>query len=324
MSRRLPALLLGLLIVALGACQRGRSTSPATPTSPAHGPADIDGSLQSGGLTRTYHVHLPAGYSAARPAPLVLAFHGGGGDGAGMSRLTHLSDAADRFGFVVVYPDGYQQHWGDGRGVTPSERDGVDDVAFVAVLLDTLASQFAIDTRRVYATGISNGGFFSERLACDLSARISAIASVAATMSANLAARCAPARPVPYLLIHGTADPIVPYDGGQVGGQLAGERGAAISAADSVQKWAVLDGCPSPPHVAALPDTAHDGTQVRRTVYTGCATGSQVQFYSVEGGGHTWPGGLQYLPVAVVGKTSRQIDAGDVIWGFFAQFSLPS
>ena len=266
-----------------------------------------------GGLTRTYLGHLPPAYDGVSPLPLVLAFHGGGGRASGMNELTHLNDVADKHGFVVVYPDGYKLHWGDGRGVSPSEMDGVDDVAFVSALIDALARQYKLDLRRVYATGISNGGFFSERLACDLSNKIAAIASVAATLSQNLADSCAPGRPVSFLLIQGTADPLVPWQGGQV----VGERGQVVSAAAAIQKWVGLDGCAGAPTMSSLPDTAHDGTQVQITQYTGCQQQTEVALYLVQNGGHTWPGGKQYLPESIVGKASRQCDAGEVIWAFF-------
>ena len=117
--------------------------------------------LHVGGMFRTYVVYLPVAYTPGRAYPLVLAFHGRGTTASWMARRTHLNRVADEHRFLVVYPDGYHEQWGDGRGHTPSERDGVDDVAFIATLIETLRTQLPIDARRIYATGISNGGFFT-------------------------------------------------------------------------------------------------------------------------------------------------------------------
>jgi polyhydroxybutyrate depolymerase len=305
-------LLAGMLVLAFAACQRA---GQAQPVPIQH---DFSGSLSSGGLTRTYQGHLPASYADAQRLPLVLALHGHGGDGQGMQRLTHLNSLADRHGFIVVYPDGYQKSWADGRGATEADQAGVDDVGFLSALIDTLAGRFKVDRSRVYVTGISNGGFMSERLACDLANKVAAVAAVAATMPTGLAARCAPQRPVPFLLMQGTSDPLVPAQGGDV----RGERGTVLSASATAQKWVSIDGCSAPPVTGNEPDVANDGTRVSYETYSGCRDASAVALYLVEGGGHTWPGGLQYLPAALIGKTSRDIDAGEVIWSFFQPRAL--
>ncbi|HEU5370452.1 MAG TPA: PHB depolymerase family esterase, partial [Ktedonobacterales bacterium] len=183
-------LLAGLLLLALAACQHAGQAQPAPIRH------DFSGSLSSGGLTRTYQGHLPSSYDGVKALPLVLALHGHGGDGQGMLRLTHLNRIADQHGFIVVYPDGYQKSWADGRGATEADQAGVDDVGFLSALIDALANQYKVDQKRVYVTGISNGGFMSERLACDLSNKVAAVAAVAATMPTGLAARCAPQEPV--------------------------------------------------------------------------------------------------------------------------------
>lgn len=221
MKRGLGILLALLLLSALAACQRGQAASTAQ---------DFSGSLVVGGLTRSYLGHLPAGYDGSRPVPLLLALHGGGGQAKGMNGLTHLNKIADERGFLVVYPDGYKLHWGDGRGISPSERDGVDDVAFISMLIDHLEGQYKIDQRRIYATGISNGGFFAERLGCDLAGRLAGIASIAATLSVYLDQHCQPARPISFLLFQGTGDPLVPWQGGEV----IDERGEIVSADEAV------------------------------------------------------------------------------------------
>jgi polyhydroxybutyrate depolymerase len=301
--------LAGLLLFALAACQRlgqGRLQH------------DFSGSLSFGGLTRTYRGHLPSSYENTAALPLLLALHGHGGDGQGMERLTHLNTFADQHSFIVVYPDGYQKSWADGRGATEADQAHVDDVGFLSTLIDTLASQYKVDRSRVYVTGISNGGFMTDRLACDLADKIAAAAAVAAPMPTNLADRCAPKRPMPYLLMQGTADPLVPAQGGQI----LGERGVVLSTSATMQKWVGIDGCKATPARGSEPDTANDGTSVSYETYSGCQKNSAVMLYLVEGGGHTWPGGLQYLPESLIGKTSRDVDADALIWAFLQPRTL--
>jgi polyhydroxybutyrate depolymerase len=308
----------------LGPAEAGSAGNSLTTQRPAAakstqagaGANESRGTLEFGGLTRTYLVHLPLSYDARKRWPLVLALHGGGGAGPGTQRLTHLGEIADRRGFIVVYPDGIRRGWADGRSTTAAERSGVDDVGFISALLDKLAGEYSIDSARVYATGISNGGFMAQRLACELSGRVAAVASVAATVGEGLAARCKPSRRVPVMMIHGTEDPLVPWAGGEV---KVGARGRILSVNATVRKWASLDGCASTPIVTESEKRSADGMHVRREVFPGCKDGAEVVLYAIEGGGHTWSGGLQYLPERIIGKTSREIDAGEVIWEFFSR-----
>ena len=279
---------------------------------------DHTSSLISGGLTRTYHIHVPASYSPQHPAALLLALHGRLGDGAGMEKMTHLDQVADQNGFIAVYPDGYQRSWADGRGVSNADKAGIDDVAFLSALITALSQTYTINQRRIYVTGISNGGFMTERLGCDLADKIAAIAVDAATFPVNLAARCAPAHPLPTLLFNGTRDPLVPYNGGVV----AGERGEIFSAPDTATRWAALAHCAATPASATIPTTVNDGTSVGFVTYSGCAGGAEVRFYTITGGGHTWPGGTQYLPASVVGVATRNLDASQTLWQFVSRFTL--
>jgi polyhydroxybutyrate depolymerase len=277
--------------------------------------------LTSGGLPRDYLVHRPL--AGAGKLPAVLVFHGGGGDAAGMARMTGFDQVADRHGFVAVYPDGYRRSWNDGRGPdTKAGRAGVDDVAFVSAVIDQLVADDNVDPGRVYVTGLSNGAIFSEELGCALSGKIAAIAPVAGPMPAADAPGCAPGRPMPVLEIHGTADPIVPYQGGVVAhtsGDLGGPgHSPVLSAAATEQLWRAKDGC-GPVATASLPNVADDGTSVT-TESASCAGGAVVELYTIAGGGHTWPDGPQYLPKLLVGPVSHQFDASAVIWQFFSGF----
>lgn len=280
---------------------------------PARG-ATTPQSIEHGGLTRTYLVHLPAGYDGKTALPLVLVLHGGGGDGAGTARLTGFSDVADREGFIVAYPDGVDRNWRDGREVVGQPE--VDDVGFLSALVEHLGRTYAVDPRRIYATGISNGALMSYTLACERAALFAAVGPVAGSMPEPLGPRCRPARPISIVQIHGTEDRFVPWDGGFV---IGGRRGRVLSVPDTIALWAGLDGCPTAPRTVQEPDRDRgDGTRVRRTGWGPCRDGTEVALYTVEGGGHTWPGGLQYLPVWIVGRTSRDLVASAAIWAFFA------
>jgi polyhydroxybutyrate depolymerase len=307
-------------VVATGTgCRRLRTSGNGTsPTAPQGAGTLYDNSreLQSGGLTRTYSVHVPPSYDSASPAPLVIAYHGHGGTGEGMEKLSHLYEAADRKGFIVAYPDGIQHGWNDGRQSAPPMN--VDDVGFTRDLVAAIESQYNIDRGRIFATGMSNGGFFCYRLACDAPDIFAAIAPVSALMGEALASSNTSTTPVSVLIIEGTADPFVPWHGGAVGGG-AGGRGNALSAADTVAFWVRLDGCSATPSTVTLPDKdPSDGTSVKHDTYPGGRGGTEVELYTVDGGGHAWPGGWAYLGRRAIGNTSRDIDASAVILDFFA------
>jgi polyhydroxybutyrate depolymerase len=290
-----------ILLILLAGCERS-----GVPTV-SH---DLAETLDFGGLTRGYILHRPPSVSGA--LPLVLAFHGGGDTAADMEPLTRFDELADREGFLVVYPQGLDNRWADARdGATPTNDD---DVGFVRALLDDLKRLIAYDPNRVYATGVSIGGFFVARLGCEAADRIAAIGIVAATIAIAEAERCAPARRVSVVTMHGTDDTFVPVDGDATSGML--------SVAGAAHTWTHVDGCAAQPDVVYEPDTADDGTRVRRETYPRCADGSTVVFYIVEGGGHTWPGESGNPNGVVSQRSTRDIDATAVLWSFFQAHPL--
>ena len=281
-------------------------------------PGDKSGSIVSGGLKRTFLLHIPSHFDTRRTWPLVIVLHGGGGAGKRIARLTGFSRVADREGFVVVYPDAINNHWNDGRNVERfrSHREKIDDVGFFSALIDRLGSQLKIAPKRVYATGISNGAMMCYRLACDLSDRIAAVAPVAGSMAEDLPDSCPPGRPVPVMAINGTADPFVPYTGGGVG--LLAKRGSVIPVEKTIQFWVARDACSGNAEVSELPKRdPNDGMKITRTIYGGGREGSEVILYTIEGGGHTWPGGAE-RPERF-GRRSDDIDATEAIWEFFTR-----
>lgn len=258
--------------------------------------------------------------------PLLIVLHGGGGTGEKMEKLTRggFNTLADREDFIVVYPDGVEKHWNDGREVQSwrSHRENIDDVGFISALIDHLSEELNIDKKRVYAVGISNGGMMSQRLACDLTEKITAIGVVASSMSENLSMVCKPTTPISVLIISGTEDPLVPFEGGDIGfGRL--KLGRVLSVDETVRFWVDHNKCSSPPEIMWEPDRdPQDGTRVRKEVYGQCSDGTDVILYVIEGGGHTWPSGYQYLPESIIGKTSKDIDANETIWNFFKGHSM--
>lgn len=279
-------------------------------------------SIEHGGVQRTFRVYAPP--TRKGPTPLVMVLHGGGGSGGNMEWLTKrgFNRIADRDGAVIVYPDGIGKSWNDGRSDLKSEavEKQVDDVGYLRALATQLAAPFAIDTKRIYATGISNGGLMSYRLACEAADVFAAVAPVAANLSVDLASRCKPARAIALAIINGTEDPLIPWDGGPVK-ILWSTRGEVISADATMTEWMRLDHCADAHDNAPLDAVKDDGTRVVEH-FARCTDTTEVRLYEVRGGGHTWPGGEAYLGQWLVGRVSREIDANALIWRFFQQHRM--
>jgi len=285
---------------------------PATSSAAAR---DGSGTIESGGVSRAFLIHVPASYDGRTEVPLVIALHGGGGLPSGMPRLTGLDSVSDRYGFIVVYPAGLSRHWKDGR---TAELSGPEDVVFIDALLHKLEADYRIDRNRVYATGISNGAIFSLRLACDLGGEIAAVASVAGSNPANFKGDCGKSA-VSVMMINGTADTFVPYAGGAVAPDFLGNRGEVAPVSQTISFWAAANGCnPTPRTTAVAHKDPSDSTTTDIEIFDGCRARTAVELYTVDGGGHTWPGGLQYLPESIIGSTSRDFDASETMWQFFA------
>jgi polyhydroxybutyrate depolymerase len=279
--------------------------------------------IEVGDRKRTFLLHVPPALPKGKPVPLVLAFHGGGATGAGTERLTRFSDLADREGFLVAYPDGVGKNWYDGREMdaTVAHKNKIDDVAFVNALIDAISKEHPVDPKRIYATGISNGGIFSHYLAANLPKRIAAIAPVVGGLADPFHQKFKPEKPVSVLIIQGKEDPLVPYDGG---GVLGGRRGKIVSTAAAVKKWVELNGCAGEPVVTKLPDRdPRDGCTVTRSTWAKGKDGTEVVLLAIDGGGHTWPSGPQYLPERTIGKVCRDFDGTEVIWEFFKSHPKP-
>lgn len=285
--------------------------------------------LKHGGYERVYRVYAPENLAAGKKYPLILLLHGGGGTGRGMPRLTKgaFERLADAQGAILTYPDAYDKNWNDYRadpGRT-AQRENIDDVAFLSAMVDEILGKYPGDPARVYSAGISNGAMMSYTLACRAAHKFAAAAPVAGAMPENQAGSCKPSRPVPVLIISGTADKLVHWEGGDVTGPFGRKKmGRTVSVERSRDIWLENNGCDRAKKAVTRADAdPEDGTAVIREVYFSCAAGGAVEFVRIEGGGHTWPGGLQYRSRAVIGKTSRELDANTEIWNFFMRHRLP-
>jgi polyhydroxybutyrate depolymerase len=247
------------------------------------------------GLERSYDLYLPAGY-AKEPTPLVFNFHGYGSISWQQELLSQLNATADREGFAVLLPNGTPTGPDDKLTWNAADAFDVDDVGFVRALIAAVSEEVCVDEQRIFATGMSNGGIFSYRPACELADQIAAVAPVAGRLDL---ASCAPSRPVPIMHFHGTADTYVPY----------------ADAAASIETYRLLNGC------AGDADPIYDNGDTSCTRYRDCD--AEVVLCTIDGGGHTWPGGMDFSStIPDLGHTTLDITASDELWAFFARHPL--
>jgi polyhydroxybutyrate depolymerase len=265
------------------------------------------------GLSREYIIYLPFGYNTTT-CPLLFVLHGGGGTDTGAINLASFNNLAETEKFIVVYPQGIDKSWNDGRP-TSANQLGVNDVNFFRTLIQNFSTQYKIDAKKIYATGLSNGGFMSSRLGVELGDKIAAFAAVAATVEKNtIYPSISGTNSVSALYIHGTADPLVPFAGGTV---TVGAGGVIASHAEAVGKWVLANNCSTLPVTTNIPDIAADGTTSVRRDFNGGTKGSAVVSIVITNGGHTWPQGQQYVPPAFIGITSEDFNGVQTVWDFF-------
>jgi polyhydroxybutyrate depolymerase len=287
-------------LLLLAACSRplrnglnGQATSHAAQTAPS------EGQITYGSEVRHYLLHVPTSYQAGVPVPLVLNFHGLGSTSSQEESITGMSIKADNEGFIVVYPDGLNAKWATGPGP-----EGQADLQFIRDLIAALEGQYNIDPKRIYATGISNGGGMTNRLGCNMADLIAAIAPDSGAY--NFWQDCSPTRPVPVLAFHGLDDGIVPYNGGE-------SPTIEPPIPDWAAAWAARDGC------SATPSQSSPVEGVTVQTWSGCQGNAEVILYTLANHGHSWPGSL-VMPKAI---TSQAVNATNVMWDFFMAHPMP-
>ncbi len=303
----------GAEAAASGDAQRAEVAPDPSPGCSAHAttfPVGTTTSQLEHAGTRTFRVHVPPSYDGSSARPLVVMLHGGGGSGRQFEdNSSDMDPIADRERFITVYPDGtgLVRSWNAGGCCAQSVSNDVDDVGFIAALLDLLESQLCVDQRRVFATGMSNGAMLTHRLACELTDRFAAVAPVAGV---DMTARCTPARAIPLMHVHGTADEHVPWDGGPGCGPT---NVPFTPVPESMERWRARNGCQS----ATQPGFAQgDG---HCSDYQGCR--ADTSLCAVDGCGHSWPGGQPPADLVACpgnGPQSTTFHASEVIWSFFA------
>ncbi|GAA3451809.1 extracellular catalytic domain type 1 short-chain-length polyhydroxyalkanoate depolymerase [Dactylosporangium matsuzakiense] len=259
---------------------------------------------------RHYQVHVPVGITGK--APLVVMLHGGGGNGEQFAQQTHMNDIADREKFLTVFPDGSGRTrlltWNAGTCCAYARDTNVDDVAFIAAMLDQIIRDHPVDASRVFVTGFSNGAMLAYRLGCELTDRIAAIAPVSGALNID---GCHPSKALPAYIIHGTADDVVPIGGGAPQRDIpgGGRSWDNRAEAESVALLAKNNGCTGSGQVT-------HPAGITRTSYDQCTNNAKIRFDAIDGGKHAWPGGAQ--PREAADTPSNALDASEQIWQFFA------
>jgi polyhydroxybutyrate depolymerase len=279
----------------------------------------VSGTIVSSGQKREYLLHVPSSYDRAKPTPLVISLHAAALLPAAQMKTSQWNRVADEHGFIVVYPSATPMAplpflprlpvW---RTDEPEPEAGLrEDVRFISELIDTLQAAYTIDPTRIYADGFSNGGAMASVLSCALSDRIAAVGMVAPALDPIPWSSLASCRPLPMVHFHGTADRFAPYAGGFAWPTPRPFPSVSTWAAN----WARRNRCgPSPTGAVMAAD-------VSRLEYTNCADDAAVVLYTIQGGGHAWPGGAP-MPEWWAGTTSRSIDASRQIWEFFREHRL--
>ncbi|WP_378173136.1 T9SS type A sorting domain-containing protein [Aquimarina sp. SS2-1] len=268
----------------------------------------INGTLQHDGITRTYILYVPASYSPDTNVPLVFNFHGYTSNANDQMFYGDFRSISDREGFLIAHPMGTVDNVGNTHFNVGWGTSNIDDVGFTEALIDEISSNYSIDANRIYSTGMSNGGFMSYKLACELSDRIAAVASVTGTMNKNQPNNCNPIHQMPIMEIHGTADTTVPYQGANW----------IESTPDVIDYWANFNNCDSVPEITNIEDIApNDGSTVEYQVFKNGDNGARVEHYKVINGGHKWPG-----TAFNSSGTNYDIDASALIWEFFSKYDI--
>jgi polyhydroxybutyrate depolymerase len=276
--------------------------------------------IRTGGFRRDYHIHIPPGYDGRQKLPMVVVIHGAFDTAKGMEKFSGFSTLADRENFIVLYPNGigilgFLQHWNAGHCCAKAQEDNIDDVGFVASAIEAAVQQLNVDRKRIFMLGFSNGGMLTYRFAAEKSEMLAGAAALAASIGSHTPDTSQewqiprPSVPVPFLIMHGTADTNVPYEGHT--SQRPGPARYYRSVNESIGFWTNRNGCRQPEPT----ELSHHGA-VRLTKWSDCASGKPVWFYALENWEHVWPG--KYFTAKLAADNPlKDFDASDIIWEFF-------
>jgi polyhydroxybutyrate depolymerase len=304
-------LFLSGLVVSCQALQAEEKGTQAEPIAVG----ESSGQLVNQAHKRTYSIYTPKSYQPNRPMPMVLVFHGDNGTGQAIADVTQFNKLAEEKGFIAVYPDGINKRW----TLRGNPLGKVNDVEFTDALITHIKQIRNIDSSKIYASGFSRGAILTQALACQLPDKIAAFASVAGSLPVRLKAKCQPNNPVSILMINGTNDTAVHYEGDE-----KTARGALLSVPEALTHWRSQDKCTAPAQIKQIPGpNQNDQYYVKTTRYANCRGGSEVVLTDVIKGGHSWPGGVSQDPNQIKFNEAIGYNASNTIWDFFSRHNLP-
>ncbi len=271
---------------------------------------------------RLYYLYVPTTYDETVPTPLLVVLHGRTSDGKRMARLTEFNMRAEALGFLVAYPDGKQKQWNYLHGI-PGANDAPDDSGFLTMLIEKVMGKYNLDTKRIYVTGISNGGFMTQRLACNPANIFAAFASVAASGYSAMPPNCKNSNPVNILYLHGTEDRLVPWQGLAIKDGTGSQQQVTMSMTETLKFWSDHNGCSANVSSKSIPPK-EGSSQTRVSIFSAsqCRDNTEVMLFGIIGGGHNWPGVTGIIPESIAGQVNMDIHASDVIWSFFKNKKL--
>ncbi|WCL49744.1 alpha/beta hydrolase family esterase [Leptospira sp. GIMC2001] len=287
----------------------------------------------SGGIKRSYHIYIPNSVIDTTQNSdlnqdnsiqkiqntvnhnkygLILFLHGRYGTGRQAMIQSDFNSVADKHKLIIIYPDGFDRSWADGRGGTPADRKGIDDVGFIEEIIKNSLVDYPIDESRIFISGHSNGGFMTQRMLLEKTELFRAGASVVSQLSENLLRKYRPSKPLSVLFINGTEDPLVPYYGGYVS-----DNGLILSAEESFDRWVQWNGCIGKGSISKQNSNLSDKTSLVYNLHNNCDNNTSVGIIKIIGGGHSWPGKMDEIPFIDLGNPTYEINGADTIWNFF-------
>lgn len=266
-------------------------------------------SLSIDSRNRSFTVYSPMNFDENKEYPVLLALHGRYGNPKNMAKMTNFNPLADEHDFLIVYPKGFRRSWNDGRGEGPAAENDIDDVKFMKGIVGFLKANYPINENKLFVSGMSNGGFMTMRLACEMSETFKAFISVTGSLSTDF--DCNPSTPINLMLIAGTDDELVPYNGGEV----ASSESFSIGFKDLLNNWSEINNCTNFTE-ENLPQNHDDGTSVIKFTHKDCDNDVENILYQINNGGHTWPSGNNFFGENTTGINSKELNASEEIISF--------